>query len=81
MSRFVSVESFSMQLVQLIDSNFICVFVAVIRVSDEVEKASTALREFVEQTLKRSGYQNIKLSNIFHQPNRMALNYQQISEF
>lgn len=82
MNRAVSVKSFS--LMQFMNSHFICFFVAVIIVSKDLQDAFTTLREFVEQTLKRSGYQNIKLSRIFKQPNRMAHNcddnYQQMSE-
>lgn len=55
-------------------------FVSVIRVPPEMEDAFRILREYVEQTLKRSGYQNIKLSNIFQHPKTLILNYQHMSE-
>lgn len=39
-------------------------------IKNETEEAFRQLREFVEVTLRRSAYQNIKLSRIFQQMNK-----------
>lgn len=56
--------------------------VIVIRVDGDIENGFRNLREYVEQTIKRSGYQNIKLSKVFERmhPKNLVLNFAHMSE-